>query len=62
MTSPSDLSERLMAFDSLNRSMLVLGFDLFSRSEPAKSTNEILLFEISPVLLLVVWITTLNTK
>ena len=53
MTSPRDLRERLIAFDSLKRSILVFGLDLFSLSEPARSTKEILLLEISPFLLFV---------
>ena len=62
MTSPSDFKERFIAFDSFSLSILVLGLDLLSLSDPAKSTNDILLLETYPVLLFLVCITTLKTK
>jgi hypothetical protein len=51
ITSPSDFKETLIAVDSLSFFVSRFGLDLFSLSEPAKSTKEIFPFVISPLLL-----------
>jgi len=59
ITSPNEVKDPLMEVASFNRSMLAFEFDLLRRSDPAKSTKEILPLVVCPLLLLTASMTTL---